>query len=219
MAEPFEFRECVISLKSTGQRAGTLPELRRLLAEIPAESIVHHMYHYLLKGHILEYANEFALWAGESLQERSLAEHLSNIDAYAHGEIEDLRAELLRVIDAYLKEFPRPREAIAGEEFYFCEGVLISFGTGVKAGNLGEFLMAVRYSDPASIYYHFYEAREHLPKGANDFSRWLEDLGKPDLAAKIGSIDPLMHDLEGVRRRIIEAVELEVKSDMEGLGS
>jgi len=177
------------------------------------------LFHFSLKGHILEYTNEFAHWAGESLQERSLAEHLSNIDAYAFERVDDLRAELIRVIDAYLAEFPAPREALAGEEFFFSEGVLIVFGTGVRARNLAEFLMAVRYVDPASIYYHFFEAREHLPKGGNDFSRWLADLGKPDLAARIGAIDPMMHDLESIRRHIIEAVEAEVRNDMEVLVS
>jgi hypothetical protein len=215
MAEPFEFRECVILLKSTGKKAGTIAELRQLLAGIPAASIVHHMFHYALRGHILEYTNEFAHWAGESLQERSLAEHLSNIDAYAFERVEDLRTELLRVIDAYLAEFPRPREAMAGEEFYFGEGVLLAFGTGLRARNLAELLMAVRYVDQASIYYHFFEAREHLPQGADDFSKWLADLGKTDLAAKIGAIDPMMHDLESIRRHILEAVEAEVRKDME----
>jgi hypothetical protein len=216
VAKSFEFKECVILQKSTGEKAGTIAELRRVLATISPESIVHHTSHYALKGHILEYTNEFAHWAGESLQERSLAEHLSNIDPYAFEKVDDLRAELIRVIDDYLAEFPRPREAIAGEEFYFGEGFLIVFGTGLRVRNLAEFLMAVRYVGPASIYFHFFEAREHLPKGANDFSSWLADLGKTDLAARIAAVDPMMHDLESIRRRLTEAVEIEVRNDMEG---
>ncbi len=216
MAEAFEFRACIIIEKATGQRAGTITQLRRLIAEISPQSLAHHFFHYFLRGRLLEYANAFAQWAGESLQERALAEHLSNIDAFAFATIEDLRKELLRVIDGYLESFPQPREAIPGEEFYFSEGVLIAFGTGVRARNLAEFLMAIRFIDPASIYYHFYEARARLHKGADDFSKWLTDIDKKDLAARVGSIDLLMHDLEGIRTHLIAEVEEEVKKDMEG---
>lgn len=94
---------------------------------------------------------------GESLEERVLSEHLSNIDPYGFKDINSLRKELVRVIDAYLKKFPEPREAVSGSEFYFNETITFAFPAGIKAKNLAEFLIAVRYIDPASIYYHFYE--------------------------------------------------------------
>ena len=77
--ESFEFKQCVSLLKSTGRKAKNLRELRDAIAVVSNESVFHHTYQYFLKGHILEYTNDFAHWAGESLEERALAERLSNI--------------------------------------------------------------------------------------------------------------------------------------------
>lgn len=211
--KPFEFKQCTSILRSTGWRAKGLRDLRDAMAGISDESLFHHTYQYFLKGHMLEYTNDFAHWAGESLEERILAELLSNIDPYDFESIADLRHELLDVIDNYLKEFPEPRDAMPRDEFCFNETVTITFPIGVKARNLAEFLIAVRHVDPASIYYHFYEARVRL--GADDFSMWVDAIGKKELAERIRAVDPFMHSIEGIRAHIAEAVDEEVRKDME----
>lgn len=214
--EPFEFKQCISILKSTGKKAKNLHELRDAISVVSDESIFHHTYQYFLKGHILEYTNDFAHWAGESLEERALAEHLSNIDPYAFKSIDELRQELLNVIDSYLENFPEPREAMAGDDFYFNETITLTFPVGIRSKNLAEFLIAIKYIDAAAIYYHFYEA--HVRLGVDDFSKWLEDsMGKKGLAGKIRAIDPFMHSIEGIRDHIIEAVEKEVRAEMEAM--
>jgi len=214
--EPFEFRQCISILKSTGKKARNLRELRDKMAVVSDECIFHHTYQYFLKGHVLEYTNDFAHWAGESIEERALSEQLSNIDPYDFKNISDMRNELLAVIDEYLLKFPEPREVIAGNEFYFNEMVTLIFPVGIRVKNLAEFLTAIKYVDSGSIYYHFYEARIRLGGGVDDFSRWIEDVfGKKELVERIRAIDPFMHDLEGIREHIAEAVEEEVRKDME----
>lgn len=214
--ESFEFKQCISLLKSTGKKAKNLHELRDAIAVVSDESIFHHTYQYFLKGHILEYTNDFAHWAGESLEERALSEHISNIDPYAFKSIDELRQELLNVIDFYLENFPEPRKAMIGDEFYFNETVTLTFPVGIRVKNLAEFLIAIKYIDAAAIYYHFYEARVRL--GVDDFSRWFEDsLSKKELAKKIRSIDLFMHNIEGIRDRIIEAVEKDVRRGMEAI--
>ena len=184
------------------------------------DSIFHHTYQYFLKGHVLEYTNDFAHWAGESLEERALSEHLSNIDPYEFRDINELRHKLLDVIDGYLEKFPEPREVIEGDEFYFHETITLIFPAGVRARNLAEFLMALKYVDTSCIYYHFYEARVRLGEGTDDFSRWVEfSLGKKELADKIRCIDLFMHTIEGVRARIADLIEEELKLDMEVTGT
>lgn len=91
LMEDFEFKQCVSILKSTGRNAWNLRELRDVIAVVSDESIFHHTYQYFLKGHVLEYTNDFAHWASESLEERALSEHLSNIDPYAFKNIDELR--------------------------------------------------------------------------------------------------------------------------------
>lgn len=218
-AKPFVFRQCVSILKSTGKKAGNLRELREVISSVSDESISHHTYQYFLKGHILEYTNDFAHWIGESLEERALGERLSGIDPYDFKKIDELRSELLRVIDEYLEKFPEPREAIPGDEFYFNETLTLIFPAGMVVRNLAEFLMGIKYIDAGSIYYHFYEARTRLGSGADDFSVWINSsLGKKELAQKIRAIDPFMRSVEGIREYIAETVEEEVKQDMEVLG-
>ena len=212
----FEFRQCVSIIKSTGNRAKNLRELRDFITETSDECIFHHTYKYFLKEHILEYTNDFAHWAGESLEESVLAEQLSNIDPYDFMDIQALRDKIISVIDRYLEKFPEPRAVISGEEFYFNETVTLIFPVGIRVKNLAEFLTAIRYVDTDSIYYHFFEARVRLGGGIDDFSRWIEDaFGKMSLVNRIRTIDPFMHNLEGIRTLIEQAVEEEVRNDME----
>lgn len=219
MPKTFEFKQCVTILKSTGKKAGTLRELKDVLAQVSDGAIAHHTYQYFLKGHVMEYTNDFAHWAGESIEERALAERLSNIDPYAYASVQDLRRDLIGAIDDYLTLFPEPRDAMPGDDFHFNETVMLVFPAGVRARNLAEFLMAMKYAETSTLYYHFYDARVRLGNRVDDFSQWLEEgMEKPEVAGKIRSIDPFMHNLETIRLRIIGAVEDEVKRDMESAG-
>jgi hypothetical protein len=219
MNSNFEFKQCITLVKATGKKAKSLAELRNLNASGSGDSIAHHTYQYFLKGRIMEYTNDFSHWVGESLEESALAEHLSNIDPYAFPTVELLRSEILRTIDEYRGRFPEPREALPRDEFYFNETVTLVFPAGVRAENLAEFLMAIKYVDPSSLYYHFYDARVRLAGRSDDFSKWFRnDLGNADLASRIASIDPFMHNLEGIRERIAVAVEDEVRRNMESAG-
>lgn len=219
MPKAFEFNQCVIILKSTGKKAKNVRELKEALAGVSDGAIAHHTYQYFLKGHILEYTNDFAHWAGESIEERALAERLSNVDPYEYASVQDLRKDLIGAIDDYLTVFPEPRDAMPGDEFHFNETVTLVFPAGVRARNLAEFLMAMKYVEESSLYYHFYDARVRLGSKADDFSQWLEEgMEKPEVARRVRAIDPFMHNLETIRERILAAVEEEVKRDMESAG-
>lgn len=214
--QSFDFKACISLLKSTGKKARNLRELRDAIKVVSEDCLFHHTYQYFLKGRVLEYTNDFSHWAGESLEERALAERLANIDPYDLDSIDAVRGALVRVIDEYLDHFPEPREALAGDEFYFNETISLVFPVGMRVRNLAEFLAAIKYVDAACIYYHFIEARMRLGSGKDDFSSWMgEALGKSDLASKVRSIDPFMHSLEDIRRRIADVVEEVVRRDME----
>jgi len=214
---PFHFKQCVVISKATGQRAASLRELRERIAGASDESLYHHTYQYFLKGHLQEYTNRFAEWAAEAIEERALSEQLSNLDLYAFETLDGLREELIRLISEYLETHPEPRPARPGAEFYFNETITLVFDAGIRARNLAEFLIALRYIEAGSIYFHFYEARNR-GRGRNDFSEWFADaFGKQDLADRINRIDPFMYDIEGIRALLIECVEAELKKDMEEL--
>jgi len=214
----FDFRECVTLIKSTGKSARNIRQFQDVLALIPEAAIFHHTCQYFMRNPGLEYTNDFAQWAGESLGERALAEYLSNIDPYAFKSIGDLRKGLLGVIEVFLQRYPEPREVMHGDEFFFSEGVTLNFPAGVRARNLAELLTGIKYVDANSIYFHFYEARLRLGGLADDFSSWVdESLGKSGLAARIRSMDPFMHTVEGIREHLVVDMEDELRRDMEAM--
>jgi hypothetical protein len=53
--------------------------------------------------------------------------------------------------------------------------VSVVFPIGIQARNLAEFLLAVKFVDAGSLYYHFYEAR--IRHGIDDFSTGLKTHG------------------------------------------
>jgi hypothetical protein len=217
--EPFEFKQCISIVKSTGQKARNLRELRNIIAKIGGESIFHHVYQYFLKGHMLEYTNDFAQWAGETLEERALAERMSCLDPYTLKSVNSVRHELLREIDDFLRSFPEPHDVVEGNEFYFNETVNLVFPVGVKTRNLAEFLVAIEHIDAGSIYYHFYDSRVRLGEGVmDDFSMWIEHtLYRKNIAEEIRAIDPFMHSIENIRETIKEIVEEHVRAEMESV--
>ncbi len=216
--QPFVFKQCTNILKATQRRAVTIRELMSGISEVSEASIFHHTYQYFLKGHMLEYTNDFAQWVGEALEEKTLSEHLAIIDPYAYDKIADLRTRLVGVIEDYLGHFPEPRPALAGNEFHFNESATIVFPTGIVAHNLAEFLQGLKYVDSSSIYYHFYEGRSRGVYGPDDFSTWLsEKANEPELSGRLRHIDPFMYDIEGMRKLIVQIVEQKVQKDMESL--
>lgn len=215
MPRAFSFMQCATLLKAVGKQARTLAELRECVETVPADAIFHHTVQYFLKGRALDYTNDFAQWAGESLEERALSERLSSVDPYAQPTMEAVRGDLLRVLDEHLASFPTPREALPGDEFHFNTPVTFVFPAGRRATNLAEFLVALERLAPESLYFHFYEARVRLRGGTDDFSFWIEgSLEKEGLAARIRSLDPFMHGVEGIRRLLVEAVREELDRDM-----
>ena len=214
----FDFFECRKLLMATGRKARNLTELMDFIGSASANSIYHHTYEYFFTGHIVEYTNDFAQWVGTILEARVLSENLSNIDPFNAVSLDSLREELLGSISRYLKRYGDPGNVLPGEEFYFQESVTIVFAAGFRALNLAEFLMAIRFVDQQSIYYHFYEGRSRVKGGIDDFSKWVEDaLGYKDLAHAIRSIDPFMHTIEGIRSHIVSLTENALREEI-GVG-
>jgi len=213
---PFQFKDCVIIPKATGEKAASLKELREKIAVVSDESLYHHTYQYFLKGHLQEYTNEFAEWAAEGIEERALSEQMSNLDPYEFETMDALRAELIRIITSYLDNNPEPRPVLPGNEFYFNETLTMVFHAGLRVRNLAEFVMALRYVDPGSIYFHFYEARNRSDNRINDFSNWFASaLKRDELAGRVDSLDPFMYGIEGVREQIGLLAEAELRREME----
>jgi hypothetical protein len=103
-----------------------------------------------------------------------------------------------------------------GREVFFCESGSFVFPAGLKARNLAEMLMAIKYLDNSSLYYHFFEARTRHRKKHDDLSKWISEVVKsPGIATSLGNIDPFMNTLEGIREQIIAILDEAIRTDME----
>ncbi|MBI1912401.1 MAG: hypothetical protein HYS21_10415 [Deltaproteobacteria bacterium] len=210
MAESFKFFECYALIRMTGRKASDILEFMEILKQVSAESIFHHVHQYFLKPHISppDFSNDFAVWAAENLGEQNLAEALANLNPFEFSNVEDIRAELIRIITEHLKSYPPPRPVLPGKEFFFNESITIVVPTGLEATQLHDFAMILKEIDYSSIYFHFYEARLRLGKERDDFSHFLDEcLDCPTLAARIKSFDPYMYTTEDLRAKIIKLLE------------
>lgn len=208
----FVFYECMGLTLATGRRAADIVEFLEILGAIGKSSIFHHMHQYFLKPQLAQpmYPNDFAVWVSSYLEEKALAERLANVNPYEYDNISDVRGELVRIVTEYLGEYPPPRPALPGTEFFFNEGVTIVYPAGLEAGTVEEFHEVLQRVDLSSIYYHFYEARLREDKKTDDFSTWFDEcVGCAPVAEKIKSLDPYMYSTEALRNKIASIVKEE----------
>jgi hypothetical protein len=190
----------------TGVQARSLEELRDALIDIPGASVFYHTHQAYLSHHFKtpRYYNDFALWASEELREEALAEKLTAIDLLAFTSIRQLREAIVATIDDYLVEIGRASYRCPPEgAFHFCKSMSFVVPTGIEAADIPDFFAKLPLVSSASLYFHFFEARLRLEHPTNDFSRWLGDLGRPDLAQQIDRLDPYTRSLDQLKEEII----------------
>lgn len=210
--EPFQFSTQVYISELTGQKATNLQQLLDIIKAVPESVIYHHTHHFLQEHQYLspEPPNDFAYWVTEFLGEVRLGENLFSIDTVQYSTIQELRDEIVRTIEDYIKQYPTSlnKFVILGEEFHFVKSISFIIQTPYRASDLKEFQDALRRVPINSIYFHMFEARLRIRQGTNDFSKWLDEcLSENKLANKIASLDPYTHTMENLRSAIIKLVE------------
>ena len=86
---PFWFRECFLMTMPLGKKAVNLRDLLDILQEVDKEVLYYHLLQSRLAvtQPVVEYPNDFALWAATSLQDSKLAEKLSSFDPFEYGDL------------------------------------------------------------------------------------------------------------------------------------
>ena len=190
----------------TGIKASSLKELRAALAEVPGSSIFFHTHQEYLAHDFQRsaHSNDFARWVSQALREEALAEKLGAIDLLAFTTIRELRDAVIETVDAYLDELDDPGYECRPEEaFHFCRSRSFVLPTGIVAEDVDDFFRKLASISHASLYFHFFEARLRLGRLTSDFSRWLTDRGRADLAAAIDALNPYVRTLDELRRDIV----------------
>jgi hypothetical protein len=189
----------------TGVRATNLDQLVEGLGAVPGSSIYFHTHQQYLSQHFEKpvFHNDFALWVSRALLEERLAERLAAVDILRFTSVRELREGILQTIRQHLAETGgRVREAPPGDAFQFCRSKSFVMPTGLVAPDVPAFFRLLPDVTRISLHFHFITARLRLERPTNDFSRWLADRGRRDLAAALERLDPYAITLEELRDEI-----------------
>lgn len=206
---PFEVRDCALIAIATGTTAQTLKELRDRLATITLDSLYYHFWGGLLEPRFeeREYNNDFAAWARHGLHDGKLAEQLAMIDPVRSPELEDLRQQLLEIIEVRLDESDFLPWARATHSFEFICSQIVVFDTRARIEAPEHLAEIIPHLTASSVFYHFIDARRRPPYARDDFSVWLDGFGDGygPLRNRLAAIDPYFGSLVDLRHELTEA--------------
>jgi hypothetical protein len=202
----FRFLDCALIAIATGEKAQNLRELRDKLKYIHPGCLFYHFWGGLLHPHFddPEFQNDFAVWASHNLHDSKISEQFSVIDPNIFDDIEDVRQELIEVIEDRLSESEHVPWAKTGQEFHFIRSQIVIFDTGKTYYDPADLLEAITNMSLGSIFYHFIDARRRTKDKRNDFSVWLTGFGDTyqALIDDLDSIDPYFASLSKLRQEI-----------------
>lgn len=204
----FAIKDCALVIVATGQRAQTLREMRDILRDIHPGCIYHHFWGTLLRPQVVdrEYNNDFAMWCYHNLHDSTAAERLAVIDPADFSDLEELRQEVIEVIDERLDETELMLFARADQQFHFARSVIVVFDTHKRLSEPRELVEALPQMSVGSVFYHFIDARRRESNGMDDFRAWLMGLGPEytELCDSVAEIDPYFESLFTLRERLTE---------------
>jgi hypothetical protein len=213
---PFYFIGCVELRQSLDRHALDERELMDRLEEVPAGSVFYHTHGYFLRHRpfTTAYGNDFARWVAAEVRDQALAERLAVVDPFEYHDLEQLREDLVSIIQDHLRRLSTVPRAELGQAFHFQQSHVVEVPLGPGATTLAEFREGLAIVDASAIYFHMVEARARLGRRSGDFAEWLrQSLGLPDLAARLERIDCYMTSLERVRARVLSLVDQALESE------
>jgi len=207
----FKIKDCTLITRMAGiDSALNLRELRERLAVCPVECLFHHFSETVVRPTFDDYhfRNDFAIWAGRHLRDRTLAERLGALNPYSFKNYEELRSETIDIVDERLSESPRNPWVPNGDDFRFMRSVTVVFDTNLNMESPADLVRFVPEMSLSSIYYHFVEARRRTENRQDDFSVWLSEFGEEtkQTRALFAAIDFYFMTLAEVKSALIDSL-------------
>ncbi|MCD6133067.1 MAG: hypothetical protein B5M53_03645 [Candidatus Cloacimonas sp. 4484_209] len=205
-SHPFIIKNCMLTTIATGEKAESLRELRDKLMDIHPGSVYYHFWGGLLSPRFEEpeFNNDFAAWAYRALRDPVLAERLAMIDPTPFADIEDLRQEVIEVIEERLYETEIVPVVKPDEAFCFIRSQIVIFDTYRRLIEPKELASVVPTLSGGSIFYHFIDARRRTDERIDDFRAWLKGFGNTynDLCDMLAAVDPYFTTLVELRKTL-----------------
>ncbi len=216
----FNIMDCALIAIATGERAQNLRELNNLLKNTHPGCLYYHFWGGLLRPDFddPEFQNDFAVWASRNLHDAKVSEQLSIIDPNVFDNIEDLRKEVIEIIEQRLFESEYVPWAKTGQEFHFIRSQIVVFDTGVCLNDPKKLLGIIPNMSLGSVFYHFIDSRRRTPENKNDFSIWLKSFGNKykELIESLDKIDPYFTTLKELRQEIYLLFQNNIKGGANG---
>lgn len=203
---PFIFIGCLELREMLGRTAWDERDLLVGIEEVPADSIYYHTHSSFLRSRYLQapYPNDFATWAAIQLRDRVLGERLAVVDPFDYHDVEQLRAELVTIVDDHLSSLQSVPRIVYGEPFHFMRSTLIEIPTGIAVTALQQFRDALARIDLSAIYYHFFEPTRRRRRPEADPVAWIErELELTALASRMRRLNPYVSTLDGMRAQLV----------------
>lgn len=198
--------DCALIAIATGIKAQNLRELRDHVQTIHPGCLYHHFWGNLLNPRFddPEFQNDFAVWTSRHMHELKISEKLSMVDPSIYKNIEDLRKEVLEIIEERLYQSEYIPWAKPGEEFHFIRSQVVVFDTGKSYNDPRDLINIIPTMSIGSIFYHFIDSRRRTAEGKNDLSVWLNSFGDKykGLISELDNVDPYFTTLNDLRQEI-----------------
>ncbi|MGM0607686.1 MAG: DUF5752 family protein [Candidatus Muiribacteriota bacterium] len=202
----FNIKDCALVAIGTGEKAHNIRELKDIVKKIHSGCIHYHFWDVLLKPGILssEYNNDIANWVKSSIHDYVLAERLAVIDPSDYPDIEDLREELIDIIEQRLDENEWLGWIKPINNFNFIRSHIVVFNTNFEINKPYELKDVIPKMSLSSIYYHFIDARKRTDDHIDDFRVWLSGFnGKyQELIDDIASLDPFFVSINDLKKEL-----------------
>jgi hypothetical protein len=211
MPEPFVVKDCSLIALSTGKHARNLREFSSLLQSVPLSSVYHHFWGNRLQPRFdePEYQNDFAAWVRHGLHDPVLSEQLAMLDPTDYPDLEDLRREVVDIVEQRLAQDDYVSWMQAQHPFSFTYSQVVIFNTNVQIKTPEEFASALPKFARGSVFFHFIDARRRPYVGKDDFRTWLIKNwpGRDQLDNALAHVDPYFCSLAELRDKLAKVFQ------------
>lgn len=205
--EPFHVKDCTLAAIATGIKAQTLLELRDKLTDIPLSSIYFHFWGGRIRSSYehREYHNDFSFWSHRSLRDEILAERLELLNPNEFNSLEELKTELIEIVENRLDEKEYIPWAKIEEQFHFIECKIVVFHTKHILYQPQDLLNILPLLTKSSLFYHFIDSTRRVPGKIDDFSVWLQQESEQygPLISGLHKIDPYLISLTHLQEKLV----------------
>lgn len=205
---PFYVKDCALASIATGINARSLIELKDKLSLVPSSSIYYHFWGGRLRTSFehREYHNDFSSWAHDHLHDDILAERLELLNPHEFENIEDLRTELIEIIDDRLDEREIVPWVRKENKFHFVKYKIVIFQTRHQINTPNELVQVIPLLTRSSLFYHMIDAALRTPDHTDDFSQWLSQYQDKYqiLINAIKRVDPYLISLKDLQSKLYD---------------